>query len=49
VQDYLAAINNLWEPHIMSEEEVAYFQREKTATFVPLTPDQTRQLPLRKK
>jgi hypothetical protein len=46
---YLADINNLWEPYIMTEEEVAYFQRERSTTFVPLTPDQTRLLPLRKK
>lgn len=40
VAKYLADINRLWEPYTMTEEEAAYFQRERAAQFVPLTPEQ---------
>jgi hypothetical protein len=47
-QQYLAAIASLFE-HPMTKREVAYFHREKTSTFVPLTPEQTQILLPRKK
>ncbi len=48
VQECLAAINSFCEPYTMSDEDVAYFRRKREAAFVPLKPDQIRQLPVRK-
>lgn len=48
-QQCLAAINSLLEPHTMTRQEAAYFRREMASAFVPLTPEQTRILPKRKK
>ncbi|MCD4728253.1 MAG: hypothetical protein K8R46_11355 [Pirellulales bacterium] len=49
VRQYVEDINNMWEPYIMTEEEVAYFQAERSAPFVPFSPDQIRSLPIRKR
>jgi hypothetical protein len=44
VKDHLAAAQSLFE-HTMTEEEAAFFEREKGSAFVPLGPSQTRILP----
>jgi hypothetical protein len=48
-RQYIADINRLWEPYVMSDEEVTYFRNARAAAFVPLTADQMRILPTRKK
>lgn len=46
VQEYRAAIDSLYE-HSMTKKEAAYFRREMTSKFVPLTSTQMRLLPPR--
>lgn len=49
VRQYIDDIANLWEPYVMSPEEVAYFEAERAKPFIPLKPEQMKLLPTKAK